>query len=89
MIEPDAAGRDLIVSARTGSGKTVAFGMAMAAELLGEDDRIIPLSHGVLAAAQIDGATLHRFPACGHHPHRERPNRFLALLRGFLGDPAS
>jgi ATP-dependent RNA helicase DeaD len=42
VIEPDAAGRDLIVSARTGSGKTVAFGMAMAAELLGEDDRIIP-----------------------------------------------
>lgn len=42
VIEPEAAGRDLIVSARTGSGKTVAFGMAMAAELLGEDDRIIP-----------------------------------------------
>ena len=42
VIEPEAAGRDLIVSARTGSGKTVAFGMAMAAELLGEDDRILP-----------------------------------------------
>lgn len=42
VIEPEAAGRDLIVSARTGSGKTVAFGMAMASELLGEDDRIIP-----------------------------------------------
>lgn len=42
VIEPAAAGRDLIVSARTGSGKTVAFGMAMAAELLGEDDRILP-----------------------------------------------
>ena len=42
VIEPDAVGRDLIVSARTGSGKTVAFGMAMAAELLGEDNRIIP-----------------------------------------------
>lgn len=42
VIEPDAAGRDLIVSARTGSGKTVAFGMAMAAELLGDDNRIIP-----------------------------------------------
>ena len=33
-IAPDAAGRDLIVSARTGSGKTVAFGLALAEALL-------------------------------------------------------
>ena len=32
----DAKGRDLIVSAQTGSGKTIAFGMALADELLGE-----------------------------------------------------
>ncbi|NIJ20548.1 ATP-dependent RNA helicase DeaD [Sphingomonas naasensis] len=42
VIEPDAAGRDLIVSAQTGSGKTVAFGLAMHGELLGEDGRIAP-----------------------------------------------
>ncbi|MBB4839576.1 ATP-dependent RNA helicase DeaD [Sphingomonas kyeonggiensis] len=42
VIEPEAAGRDLIVSAQTGSGKTVAFGLAMHPELLGEDGRIIP-----------------------------------------------
>ncbi|TPG14550.1 DEAD/DEAH box helicase [Sphingomonas oligophenolica] len=36
VIEPEAAGRDLVVSAQTGSGKTVAFGLAMASELLGE-----------------------------------------------------
>jgi ATP-dependent RNA helicase DeaD len=36
VLEPEAAGRDLIVSAQTGSGKTVAFGLAMAPELLGE-----------------------------------------------------
>ena len=40
VLEPDAAGRDLIVSAQTGSGKTVAFGLAMAAELLGEDGKV-------------------------------------------------
>ncbi|MCA1829300.1 MAG: DEAD/DEAH box helicase [Myxococcales bacterium] len=31
---PDAIGRDLLVSARTGSGKTVAFGLAIARDLL-------------------------------------------------------
>jgi ATP-dependent RNA helicase DeaD len=37
VLEPGAAGRDLVVSAQTGSGKTVAFGMAMAPELLRPD----------------------------------------------------
>ena len=36
VIAPEAGGRDLIVSAQTGSGKTVAFGLALADELLGE-----------------------------------------------------
>ena len=34
VLEPEAVGRDLIVSAQTGSGKTVAFGLAMADALL-------------------------------------------------------
>jgi ATP-dependent RNA helicase DeaD len=34
-IAAEANGRDLLVSAQTGSGKTVAFGMAMAEQLLG------------------------------------------------------
>ena len=38
VVAPEAHGRDLIVSARTGSGKTVAFGLAMAEQLL-EGDR--------------------------------------------------
>ncbi|MDE1914915.1 MAG: DEAD/DEAH box helicase [Sphingomonadales bacterium] len=36
----EAQGRDLLVSAQTGSGKTVAFGLAMAPALLGEGDRL-------------------------------------------------
>jgi ATP-dependent RNA helicase DeaD len=36
VTDPEAAGRDLIVSAQTGSGKTVAFGLALAHELLDE-----------------------------------------------------
>lgn len=37
VLESDAVGRDLIVSAQTGSGKTVAFGLALAGDLLNED----------------------------------------------------
>jgi len=37
ILSPEAAGRDLIVSAQTGSGKTVAFGLAFAPDLLDQD----------------------------------------------------
>ena len=37
VVEAEAAGRDLIVSAQTGSGKTVAFGIGMAAQLFDGD----------------------------------------------------
>ena len=40
VIEAEAAGRDLVVSAQTGSGKTVAFGLAMAEQLLAEDGTV-------------------------------------------------
>src|SRR3954447_17366287 len=39
VLADDAAGRDLLVSAQTGSGKTVAYGLAIAAELLGDAQR--------------------------------------------------
>ena len=40
VLEPEAAGRDLLVSAQTGSGKTVAFGLAMAPDVLGTSEHV-------------------------------------------------
>lgn len=42
VLTAEAAGRDLLVSAQTGSGKTVAFGLAIAADLLGDDGEQLP-----------------------------------------------
>jgi ATP-dependent RNA helicase DeaD len=42
VLADEAAGRDLLVSAQTGSGKTVAYGLAIATDLLGEAERFEP-----------------------------------------------
>ena len=39
VLATEADGRDLLVSARTGSGKTVAYGLAFAPDLLGTTER--------------------------------------------------
>jgi len=48
VIAPEAKGRDLLVSAQTGSGKTVAYGIAMAETLLG-DEPTLPQAGAPLA----------------------------------------
>ena len=40
VLVPEAQGRDLLVSAQTGSGKTVAYGLAMAPTLLGDAEKL-------------------------------------------------
>ena len=40
MLRPEAEGRDILVSAQTGSGKTVAFGLAMASDLVGAGEKV-------------------------------------------------
>ena len=42
VLAPEASGRDLVVSARTGSGKTVAYGLALADTLLAGAERLPP-----------------------------------------------
>jgi len=52
MLDPDLDGKDALVSAQTGSGKTVAFGMAIAPTLLGKKDKFAFLyfscTHGAI-----------------------------------------
>jgi ATP-dependent RNA helicase DeaD len=40
VLRPQAAGRDLLVSAQTGSGKTAAYGLLLGAALLGDAQRL-------------------------------------------------
>lgn len=48
VLQDEAIGRDLIVSAQTGSGKTVAFGIAIADDLIGPE-HVLPAFDGPLA----------------------------------------
>ena len=42
VSDPELLGRDLLVSAQTGSGKTVGFGLAMASDILDDEGRFGP-----------------------------------------------
>ncbi len=48
VLNPDLEGRDLLVSAQTGSGKTVGFGLSIAPTLLGDAD-VFDAAHAPLA----------------------------------------
>jgi len=44
ILAPELTAADILVSAQTGSGKTVAFGIAIAREILGDGERCSPAS---------------------------------------------
>jgi pimeloyl-ACP methyl ester carboxylesterase len=51
----------------------------------GAGDRVFPESQARVAAARLQEGSLAVVPDCGHMPHVECPDRFLAALDDFLG----
>jgi pimeloyl-ACP methyl ester carboxylesterase len=50
----------------------------------GERDPLIPVLHARAAYARIPGSRLEIFPAAGHFPYRDDPQRFAALVLDFV-----
>ncbi len=50
----------------------------------GDRDRIIPVKHAYVAAANLPNHQLHIFPNCGHHPYLEDPVKFNQFVLDFL-----
>ena len=50
----------------------------------GERDRVFPRSQAKRAVGRLQEGSLALIPDCGHMPHVECPDRFLAALDGFL-----
>ncbi len=51
----------------------------------GDRDPIIPIDHAYAAHDLMPGSRLEIFADCGHFPHSEEPDRFIRVLRDFLG----
>jgi pimeloyl-ACP methyl ester carboxylesterase len=50
----------------------------------GSSDRIFPVSQAKEAVSRLERGTLELIPECGHLPHVERPDDFLAAIGPFL-----
>ncbi len=52
----------------------------------GASDRVFPKSQAREAVARLEQGSLELIPDCGHLPHVERPDLFVAALDRFLGN---
>ena len=52
--------------------------------ITGDDDRIVPTEQSIRLAGELPNADLVVVPNCGHVPHEECPEPFLAAVNGFL-----
>ncbi len=53
----------------------------------GAGDPVIPMAHAGSLMERVEGAQFTQFEGCGHFPHREQPDAFVAALRRFVDDP--
>src|SRR4051794_41828015 len=82
VLKPETANRDLLVSAQTGSGKTIAYGMAVASTVLGEGE-------GFGGHGHPEGLVVVPTPELGMQVHKkttwpfsERPGPIVSLVGG-------
>ena len=90
VLESGAEDRDLLVSAQTGSGKTVAYGLAIAPTILGEAQRLgAPAAPLVLTIAPTTGAGASGGAGAGLAvPARRRDRYDLRRRHGFAARAA-
>jgi pimeloyl-ACP methyl ester carboxylesterase len=50
----------------------------------GDADKVFPLPFGENLHKHLPGSTLTVIPKCGHLPHVEQPDRFKAIITGFV-----
>lgn len=50
----------------------------------GTNDKLIPVNNSKRLAALIPGAAFVEYPACGHVPHEEYPQKFVDTLKSLL-----
>jgi len=55
----------------------------------GARDRVFPKSQAIEAVSSLREGSLALIPDCGHMPHVECPDRFLAALDEFIGGRAN
>lgn len=55
----------------------------------GESDGILDREYVEAFAAELPDARLETVPEAGHYPHLEQPERFVALVEGFLRDTSA
>jgi pimeloyl-ACP methyl ester carboxylesterase len=52
----------------------------------GEKDRMIPIRHGQRAHEMMPHSRFEAMPGAGHFSHDDDPERFVALLSGFIAE---